>query len=330
MPRIAVLSTGGTIASLEDPATGGAVPALTAEQLVIGTRGLRDLADITAEQIVNIDSSQMTPDIWRHLLTRVNAWLAEPDVAGVVIPHGTDTLEETAYFLDLTVAGSKPVILVGAQVSATYPDSDGPRNLYDAVRVALSPEAAGKGAMVVMNGQINAAREVTKTNSIEREAFQSLEFGALGIADVCDVRFYRAPLRRQSILYNPSTPLPRIEIVMHYAGADGRVLDAMLANWDRYGCDGIVISATGVGNVSETMYTAIARLRQLGVPVFISSRVYTGRVLPLYGAKGSGVSLKQLGCILADNLSPQKSRVLAMLALTRTRDERDLQAIFAR
>lgn len=313
--KVAVLSTGGTIASITDPATGGAVPALTAEQLVDATPGLRELADITAEQIANIDSSQMTPEIWRYLLRRVRAYLRQADVAGVVIPHGTDTLEETAYFLDLTVEGEKPVVLVGAQRAATYPDSDGPRNLYDAVRVTLSAEALGKGVLVVMNGQINAAREVTKTNSIEREAFQSLEFGALGIADLGAVRFYRAPLRRQTVEYDPETELPRVEIVMHYAGADGRVLDAMCDTWDCHGCAGIVVAATGVGNVSEGMYDAIARLRGKGVPVFVSTRVYTGRVLPLYGVKGSGISLRDLGCVLTDNLSPQKARVLAMVAL---------------
>jgi L-asparaginase len=163
------------------------------------------------------------------------------------------------------------------------------------VRVALSPEAVGKGAMVVMNGQINAAREVTKTNSIEREAFQSLEFGALGIADVCDVRFYRAPLRRQTVAYDPATPLPRIEIVMHYAGADGRVLDAMLADWDRFGCDGMVISATGVGNVSETTNVAREKRRAVHLRRFslgLSPRPITSKAIaPAIGSKMMIVSM---------------------------------------
>lgn len=329
-PRVILLSTGGTIAGIVDPSSGGAVPALTAAQLVESTPGLRDLARVEAEQIANIDSAQMTPDIWRRLLGRVNAWLAEPDVDGVVVAHGTDTLEETAYFLDLTVAGAKPVILVGAQRAATYPDTDGPRNLFDSVRVALSPEAAGNGVLVVMNGQINAAREVAKTNSIEREAFQSLEFGALGVADLGGVRFYRAPLRRQTIPYSPATPLPRVEIVLHYAGADGRVLKAMRRDWPRYGCDGLVVAATGVGNVSEGLYDEIAALRAAGVPVAISTRVYTGRVLPLYGVRGAGLSLREIGCVLADNLSPQKARVLLMLALLHTNVPEALQAYFDR
>jgi L-asparaginase len=216
--------------------------------------------------------------------------------------------------------------LVGAQRAPTFPDTDGPRNLYDAVRVAVCPEAAGKGALVVMNGQINAAREVSKTNSIEREAFQSLEFGALGVADLCDVRFYRAPLRRQTLALNPGARLGRVEIVSHYAGADGLVLRALL---DAAPLDGVVVAATGLGNVSEGMYEAVAEARRRGIPVVISTRVYTGRVLALYGSKGSGVSLEEIGCVLADNLSPPKARVLLLVALTKTRDIESLRKYFA-
>src|SRR6185369_9670683 len=152
-----------------------------------------------------------------RLARRVNDLRAMPNIAGVVVTHGTNTLEETAYFLDLTITGSKPVVLVGAQRPASDPDAYGPRNLLDAVRVAVSPEAAGKGTLVVMNGQINAAREVAKTSTIQRETFRSLEFGPLGVADVETVRFYRSPARRQTIALAPDTTLGRIEIVAHYA-----------------------------------------------------------------------------------------------------------------
>ena len=137
----------------------------------------------------------------------------------VLVTHGTNTLEETAYFLDLTITSSKPVVLVGAQRPASDPDADGPRNLVDAIRVAVSPEATGKGVVVVMNGQINAARDVTKTNTSQVETFRSLEFGALGVVDVDAVRFYRSPIRRQTLTADSRTPLPRIEIVSTYAGA---------------------------------------------------------------------------------------------------------------
>ena len=193
LPRVVVLATGGTIASRFDPAIGALAPAATGADLVRAVPGLDKIARVDVEQIANIGSYDMTPDIWRQLSRRTNELLATNDVAGVVVTHGTDTLEETAYFLDLTVTSPKPVIVVGAQRASSYFDSDGPRNLLNAVRVAISPEAVGKGALVVMNGQINAAREVTKTSTIEVETFKTLEFGALGVADLSAVRFYRAP-----------------------------------------------------------------------------------------------------------------------------------------
>src|SRR5579864_3586205 len=199
LPSIGVLSTGGTIASRQDPAKGGYVPALSGEDLVAAVPAIKKIAQIQVEQISNIPSPDMTPEIWLRLAGRINELLARPEIAGVVVTHGTDTLEETAYFLDLTIISSKPVILVGAQRPASDPDSDGPRNLLDAIRVATAPEAVGKGAMIVMNGQINAARDVTKTNTSQVETFRSLEFGALGVVDEEKVRFYRAPERRQTI-----------------------------------------------------------------------------------------------------------------------------------
>jgi Asparaginase, N-terminal len=185
LPRVVVLATGGTIASRFDPAIGALAPAATGADLVRAVPGLDKIARVDVEQIANIGSYDMTPDIWRHLSRRTNELLATNDVAGVVVTHGTDTLEETAYFLDLTVTSPKPVIVVGAQRASSYFDTDGPRNLLNAVRVAVSPEAVGKGALVVMNGQINAAREVTKTSTIEVETFKTLEFGALGVVLPC-------------------------------------------------------------------------------------------------------------------------------------------------
>src|SRR5215467_13185955 len=174
LPNVVILSTGGTIASKTDPVKGGYVPALSGEDLVAAVPGTRKVAQIQVEQISNISSTDMTPEIWLRLAGRVNELLAKPETAGIVVTHGTNTLEETAYFLDLTIISNKPVILVGAQRPASDPDSDGPRNLLDAIRVATAPEAVGKGAMIVMNGQVNAARDVTKTNTSQVETFRSL------------------------------------------------------------------------------------------------------------------------------------------------------------
>ena len=324
LPRVVVLATGGTIASKFDPAIGALAPALTGDALVRAVPGLDKVARVDVEQIANIGSYDMTPEIWRRLSKRANELLATNGISGVVVTHGTDTLEETAYFLDLTVTSQKPVVLVGAQRAASYFDSDGPRNLLNAVRVAVSPEAVGKGTMVVMNGQINAAREVTKTNTIEVETFKSLEFGALGVADLGAVRFYRAPLRRQTIPLSGSQALGRVEIVSQYAGADGRVISLLLQQGN---LDGLVIEGFGLGHVTSGTLQAIKEVRGRGIPVVLGTRVYTGRVVPLYARD---VELQQLGCIRADNLSAQKARVLLMLALTRTTHTEELQKYFDR
>ena len=324
LPRVVVLATGGTIASRYDAERGGLAPALTGEDLVRAVPGLEKVARVSVEQVANIGSSNMTPEIWRRLATRADALLGVPAVAGVVVTHGTDTLEETAYFLDLTVASPKPVVLVGAQRAPAYFDTDGPRNLLDAVRVAVSPEAVGKGALVVMNGQINAAREVTKTSTLNVETFRTLEFGALGVADLDTVRFYRAPLRRQTIPLAAEDGLGRVEIVPAYAGADGRLVRLLLEDG---GLDGLVIQGLGLAHVGTRMAEAIREARERGTPVVLSTRVYTGRSVPLYEGD---LRMKELGCVLADNLSPQKARVLLMLALTKTRKPEELQAYFDR
>lgn len=324
LPRVVVLATGGTIASRFDPESGALKAALTGDEIVEAVPELAELARMSVEQIANVNSWDMTPAIWRDLERRANALLAEPDVAGIIVTHGTDTLEETAYFLDLTVLSDKPVILVGAQRSAMESDSDGPRNMLNAVRVAVSPEAVGKGTLVVMNGQINAARDVTKTSTLDVETFQTLGFGLLGLADVEKVRFYRAPTRRQTIPLRPDDTLPTVEIVTEYAGSDGRVIRALL---EQGTMDGLVVAGLGLGHVSSGSVAAIREVRARGIPVVTSTRVLTGRIVPLYS---NNVELLDAGVVLSDNLSPQKARVLLMLAMTRTTDRAALQAYFER
>jgi L-asparaginase len=329
LPRAVILATGGTIASTYDAGRGGFAPALSGAQLAANVPGLSAHARIEVEQLGNIHGADMTPAHWLQLLERIRELLAVADVSGVVVTHGTDTLEETAYFLDLTVASDKPVVVVGAQRPSSYPDSDGPRNLLDAVRVVVSAQARGRGTLVVMNGQINAAREVTKTHTTEVQTFKSLEFGALGVVDH-EVRFYRAPTRRPTIDIPAGAKLGRVEILPHYAGADGTLLRALWLAPKELQPDGVVIAATGLGNVGSRMYEALADARERGLPVVISTRVYTGRVFPVYATRGGGVSLKELGCVFADNLSPQKARILLLLALTQTRSSAQLQSYFDR
>lgn len=324
LPKVVVLATGGTIASTYDSISGALRAALSGAEIVQAVPGLGEIARVEVEQIANVGSRDMSPAIWTTLAQRANDLLALPDVTGVVVTHGTDTLEETAYFLDLTVTSTKPVVMVGAQRAPAFFDSDGPRNLLNAVRVAVSPEATGMGTLVVMNGRINAAREVTKTNTLEAETFQTLEFGALGVADMGAVRFYRAPLRRQTIPLPPDAVLPRVEIVSMYAGADGRVIELLLDSGE---LDGLVIAGLGLAHIPEAAMGAVRAVRDRGIPVVLSTRVYTGRIVPMYA---NNAELLEMGAIEADNLSPHKARVLLMTAMMHTKDSDSLRTYFER
>lgn len=327
LPTVVVLSTGGTIASTRSEEEGGYTSSLPGEQLLASVPGLERVARVEVRNVANVGSTNMTPALWLEVSRRANEALLRPEVAGVLVTHGTDTMEETAYFLDLTVTGEKPVILVGAMRAASEPDADGPRNLLDAARVAVSDEARGKGALVVLNGEIHAAREVTKTHSLAVETFGTPEFGALGVVDADAVRFYRAPLRRQTLPVGPDMVLPTVDIVPNYVGSDGRLIRGLLAEGP---VDGLVVDASGAGNIAGPLFEAVREARERGVAVVITSRTHSGRVLPLYAGSGGGTTLQDLGCIFADNLSAQKARVLLMVALTRTRDPEELRALFQR
>ena len=322
LPRVVVLATGGTIASTYDEEIGALRAALTGDEIVSAVPGLDEIARVSVEQIANVNSRDMTPEVWLRLGRRANELLRDPEVAGVIVTHGTDTLEETAYFLDLTVESDKPIVVVGAQRAPTNYDTDGPRNMLNAVRVVVSPEAVGKGTMVVMNGQINAAREVTKTNTLDVETFQTLDFGLLGVADVEKVRFYRAPTRRQTIPLAADADLPNVAIISEYAGSDGRAIRLLLEDGN---LDGLVVAGLGLAHVSTPTLEAIREVRAAGIPVVVASRVLTGRIVPLYA---NNVDLLEIGCVQADNLSPQKARVLLMVAMTQTRDPEELRTIF--
>ena len=326
-PTVVVLSTGGTIASTQNEEEGGFTSSLTGEQLMAAVPGLEQVARIEVQDVVNVGSTNMTPALWLEVSRRAEAALARQEVAGVLVTHGTDTMEETAYFLDLTVASPKPVILVGAMRAASEWDADGPRNLLDAAGVAVSPEAVGKGTLVVLNGEIHAAREVTKTHALAVETFGTPEFGALGMVDPDGVRFYRAPLRRQTIEMPPGVILPTVDIIPNYAGSDGRLIRGLLKEGP---VDGLVIDAAGAGNIATRLFHAVREARERGVAVVIASRTHSGRVLPLYAGGGGGTTLHEMGCIFADNLSAQKARVLLIAALTRTRDPEGLRAYFGR
>ena len=325
LPVCHMIATGGTIAMKIDPAKGAPVPALSGEDLVASVPGLNNVALVRIESLFNISSDYMDPEHWVAIQKAAIKALSTEDVAGVMISHGTDTLEETAYFLDLTIASDKPIVLVGAQRNASEPDFDGPRNLINATRICVSPQARGKGVMIALNNQINAAREATKTNTSDVETFKSGEFGFLGVVDPDRVVFHRTPERRQYIALKDG-PLPRVDIVAIYAGVDGTQVRAAGAA----GAKGIVIQALGLGNVNIPVYEAIKEAIKRGVVVVISTRVPNGRVLPVYGTMGGGQTLKEAGAVFADNLSPQKARILLMLALQNTSNAVEIQRLFDR
>jgi L-asparaginase len=322
-PKVVLIATGGTIAMKVDPEKKAPVPAISGEDLVATVPEIADHASIEVVNFSNIPSDYMEPALWVKLQKEVIKALDRPEVAGVVISHGTDTIEETAYFLDLTVNREKPIVLIGAQRNASERDFDGPRNLLNAVRICVSPDAKGKGVMVALNNQINAAREVTKGHTSSVETFRSGDFGFLGVVDSDRVIFYRIPTRRQHIPLMKDE-LPYVEIVPMYAGANGNMLRAAVAA----GAKAVVVQALGWGNVNVPMYEAIKEAIEKGVVVVISTRVWTGRVLPVYGFKGGGKTLKDLGAVMADDLPPQKARILTMLALQTTTDPGEIQKLF--
>ena len=325
LPVCQLIATGGTIAMKIDPAKNAPVPALSGDDLLATVPELASVAKVRVEDLFNVPSGYMDATRWTALNEAVIRSLARTEVAGVIISHGTDTLEETAWFLDLTVLTEKPVILVGAQRNASERDFDGPRNLLNAARACVSPEARGKGVMIVMNNQINAAREATKTHTSDVETFKSGDFGFLGTVDHDRVVFERTPERRQHIELN-GEPLPRVDIVAMYAGADGELVRAAAAA----GAKGIVIQALGWGNVNIPLFEAIKEVIAKGIVVVISTRVPNGRVLPVYGNEGGGKTLKEAGAVFADNLSPQKARILLMLALQSTAAPASIQRMFDR
>jgi len=325
LPRCHVIATGGTIAMKVDPVVGGPVPALTGDELVSSVPYLKEVANITVCNLFNKPSDHLDPADWIALRTAVISALSEDGVAGVVISHGTDTLEETAWFLDLTLSSPKPVVLVGAQRNASERDFDGPRNLLAGVRVCVEPACRGLGVMVAMNQELHAARDVSKTHTSSVASFKSGDFGLLGTIADQGITLTRRPVDRPTLPV-VGAKLPRVDMVPMYAGADGLQVRAALAQ----GAKGIVVQALGLGNVSRDMYAAIGQAIDAGVSVAIASRCPAGSVAPVYGFEGGGLSLLALGAIFAGTLSPHKARILLMLALQDPHSTKCLQGLFDR
>ena len=316
LPVVRVIATGGTIASRpgDDQLTGSA--------LIEAVPQLAGVAQVEVEEFSRIGSSGMTPDHWLLLAKRINELLdAEPDISGIVVTHGTDTMEETAYFLHLTIKDLRPVVLTGSMRSATAISADGPANLLTAVRVAADTNAGGRGVLVVLNDEIHSARDVRKTDNNRIDTFLSAGWGALGVVDSDGVIFRRSSETLHTVQALPSVAgveaLPAVPIVADFAGNDAMVL----RSWALQGVAGIVVQAFGGGRTSPEMRRAISEIASEGIPVVLASRVPEGRVI------GSGQQA-QSGVVAGGDLPPHKARVLLMLALLHSRDGTEIQAIF--
>lgn len=327
-PRLLVYATGGTIASRRDPETGAVAALATSDELLAAVPALAKIAEVGLEPVAAVNGWNVTPELMFDLAGRVGTDLADPAIAGAVVTHGTDTVEETALVLDLLVRSDKPVVFAVALRHLGELGSDGPRNLRDATLVAVSPLARGWGALVVANQTIHAARRATKTQTTNPGAFASPGTGPVGSADAGEVRFHHPPVPRRTV------PADRIEpaVFLHEprAGDDDRVRRWALAA----GYRGIVVEGSGAGNVPATVVPGIAIALAAGVPVVLCARCVGGRVAATYrgtgatgGASGGGHDLAALGVIPAHGLTGQKARVQLMVALGAAADPAGVWAI---
>ncbi|WP_242539763.1 type II asparaginase [Trinickia mobilis] len=324
LPHIAILGTGGTIASTAASATQLHDYKLTGDidAILNAVPQVRRIAELRAEQVVSVDSHDIDNAMLLTIARRVDAVLSQPDVEGVVLTHGTDTLEETAYFLNLTIKRSKPIVVVGAMRPSTALSADGPLNLYNAVRVATSAQAAGKGVLVVLNDRIGAARYVSKTSTTATDAFRSFEQGCIGEIAGGKIHFYNMPtgIHTQATefpIQGVGDDLPLVDIIYDHQNAGTHLYDAAI----RAGVRGIVLAATGNGSLSRTARAGARSALHHDVRFVRSTRVAQGVVTSL-------ADDEMLHMVAANSLNPQKARILLMLALTRTSDFRAIQAYF--
>ncbi len=321
--RVIILATGGTIAGAGESSTKAAYKAgqIGVENLVNAVPEMKEFAKVKGEQIAQIGSQDMNIETWLKLSNRINEIFDNNEADGIVITHGTDTQEETAYFLSLTVKSDKPVVLVGSMRPATAMSQDGNRNLLDAVMVAASPKSKGIGVVTAMNEAVFAARDVTKTITTNTATFQSRNFGPIGLIYDGKVSYYYKSLRtpQQKFDVKGVTKLPEVEIVYGYADANPRAVNTAIKD----GVAGIVYAGMGNGNINTPVLNALAEASKKGIVVCRATRVGGGRVTLF-----NEVDDKALGFVVSDDLNPQKARILLMLALTQNKNSVDIQDLF--
>lgn len=326
LPNVMILATGGTIAGTGATSTttvGYTAATVGVQQLINAVSELGKVANVTGEQVFQIASESMTNEHWLILGKRVNTLLAQPNVDGIVITHGTDTLEETAYFLNLVVKSRKPVVLVGAMRPSTALSADGPINLYNAVLIAGSQDAIGKGVIVSLGDQIHSARDVTKANTSTPDAFKTAELGMMGYVQGPKAHFYRVSTRKHTTetefdISNLSA-LPQVDIVYGYANMNSVALNAFIAA----GAKGIIHAGTGDGSVAAKVKPDLVNARKNGTIIVRASRVGQGIL-----ARNGEANDDELDFVVSDTLNPQKARILLMLGMTKSSNTKELQRMF--
>lgn len=324
-PNIHILATGGTIAGTGASATATNYTAgqVAISSLLDAVPEIKNIANVTGEQIVKIGSQDMNDEVWLTLARKINQLMKDPNIDGIVITHGTDTMEETAYFLNLTVKGDKPVVLVGAMRPSTAISADGPLNLYNAVVVAADKASKGKGVLVAMNGNILGAADVSKMNTVSVETFQAPNSGALGHVLNGKVTYTASPEKKHTTLsvfdVSQLDKLPKVGIVYGYSNIDADMVAPMLEN----GYQGIVHAGVGNGNIHKNVFPVLTDARKKGILVVRSSRVPAGPT-----SLDAEVNDAEYQFVASQGLNPQKARVLLMLALTKTNDWKKIQEYF--
>jgi len=327
LPNVVILATGGTIAGAGTSSTGSAYTSgqVKIEAMIDAVPNIRSLANLTGEQLANVGSQDMSVEVWLKLANRINELLATDTVDGIVITHGTDTQEETAYFLNLVVKSEKPVVLTGSMRPSTALSADGPLNMYNAVAVAANAEAKGRGVMVVMNDEIHAAHDVKKMISTPVQTFESPQEGMIGTVIFGEIIWFHKPHGRHTtdseFSVNGLKSLPRVDVVYMCADASPDLIDLMV----KAGAKGIVIAGVGDGNMTAATLEAAKRATDKGIPVVRATRVPIGAVL----INGEVVDV-DYGTVSSDELNPQKARILLMMALSdkKKRSREELQELF--
>lgn len=322
MKKILIVFTGGTFSMKIDDETGGAVPHFSGNELIQMIPKAIQLAEIATYDFGKYPGPHVTPDLMLQLSKKIKEFLSTGKYDGVIVTHGTDTLEETAYLLDLTIKTERPIVVIGSMKNSSEPDWDGPRNLLDAIHICLNENSKNLGVLVCLNGEINAASEVTKIYSDSVDTFKSLDFGSLGFVQNGKVVYNRLP-RKLEILETDNINT-NVDLITVYAGMDEKFFKFSADS----GVDGIVVEALGIGNVPPKAFYGIKYAVEKGIPVVLVSRCPAGETDYVYSYEGAGVHLHNLGVLFTDFLNGQKARIKLMLALGKTKDMSELSKIF--